>query len=203
MNTNITPSEYYDHPYNDTLHCERAVELPLAFNYLDWVSKQGRMACEIGAVTPYYRPAGYDVIDPCDQYGTIKLTAEDYCFKNRDVLSISTIEHFGFGDYGLPLDPPLAFNQLKRIFDECLSCFITWPIGYNKFFDKQVQLAQSFKYFFYVKTSDNPLNWMFSYHNDCFFDYTYGPRGNCIICVHKGVTFTGEQDECKTMAAKI
>jgi len=191
MKITITPDQYYRHPYNDTINCERAVELPLAFNYLDWVKEQGRVACEIGAVTPYYRPAGYDVIDPCDEYANVKALVEQCDFKGKDVLSISTVKHFGFGDYGMPLDPPLAFNQLKRIVDECLSCFITWPIGYNTFFDKQVRDSHLFNYFFYYKTKTIPLVWIMSERKECF-DFKYGPRGNCIICVHKGISLCPE-----------
>ena len=186
MNTNITPEQYYRHPYNDTINCERAVELPLAFNYLDWVTEQGRVACEIGAVTPYYRPAGYEVIDPCDEYASKKAMVEDCDFKGKDVLSISTFEHFGFGDYGMPVVPGQGFYQLRRIVEECQSCFITWPIGYNKAFDNSVKESTGFNYFFYVKLMKDPLHWMKSVGNPGCFEYQYGPRGNCIICVHKG-----------------
>lgn len=187
MNTIITPDQYYRHPYNDTINCARAVELPLAFNYLDWVGEQGRVACEVGAVTPYYRPAGYDVIDPCDEYGTIKDFVENMDFTDKDVLSISTFEHLGFGDYGFPAVYGLAFAELCRIVKESRSCFITWPIGYNVEFDKQVKNHLSeFEYFFYKKTSDNPKTWEKSSSIGCF-NFKYGPRGNCIICIYKGI----------------
>jgi hypothetical protein len=184
METNIIPSQYYNHPYNDTKNCERAVELPLGFNYLNWVTTQGRVACEIGAVTPYYQPAAHEVIDPYDDHANKKAMVEGCDFKGKDVLSISTFEHFGFGDYGFPVVQNQAIEQLRKIVDECLTCLITWPIGYNKGFDDQVR-DSCFSYFFYEKISDNPKTWRKTTDKGCF-NYKYGPRGNCIICVYKG-----------------
>lgn len=181
MNTEV--NEYFDHPYNDTKNCERAVEIPLAFNYLDWIAGD---VVEIGAVTCYYRPASHIVIDPVDAYATKKALSQDCTFKNLNVLSISTIEHLGFGDYVPEINYGLAFNELYRIVMESKTCFITWPIGYNKIFDSQVKANYSlFNYFFYEKISDHPKRWSKSESIKCF-DYQYGPRGNCIICIYKG-----------------
>jgi hypothetical protein len=51
------------------------------------------------------------------------------------VLSISTIEHIGIGDYGLPVDNSLVHKAFQKIFKESPSFLITVPTGYNEVMD--------------------------------------------------------------------
>lgn len=131
--------EYFDHSYNSTITNERCVEVPLGFYFLDKFDRN--KIIEIGAVTPYYTNCVYhkvyDVYDPYDKSDRTDLTESDFSFDGYNVLSISTIEHIGFGDYGLPKDDFKALKFLKRIINESRNYLITFPWGYNKIFDNQ------------------------------------------------------------------
>ena len=185
MNTEIT--SYFDHPHNATLTNERGVELVLGFRYIDLVKGE---LIEVGAVTPYYRQLTHICLDPVDPKATVKDFAENYDFTNKNVLSISTIEHIGRGDYRLEKNEILAFNVLNKIYDESKSCLITWPIGYNKCLDNLVKDNLSkFNYFFYVKRSQHPPHWEVV-ANEEGFNFSYGSpfgAGNSAMIISKGI----------------
>lgn len=184
MNFKINREDLFNHPHNKTLKNERAVELPLAFRYIELVGSSNLI--ELGAVTPYYKEIQYDVIDLLDKKATIHKDISEVVVLEKDVLSISTIEHVGRGDYGLKKNTNLAIEQLFRIHSECKSCLITWPIGYNKPLDNAVkENIKAFDYWFYTKTNKPKLNWPRSKELKCFAS-TYDP-GRCVICIFKGI----------------
>ena len=116
---------------------ERAVELPLADRWLESVDAARVM--EIGAVTPYYWPRRVPhVVDPYDPHPlvTTKASLFDVNLSAGPVLSISTLEHVGIGDYGLPADHSLAEKAFRKVFKESQSFLITVPVGYNKIVDR-------------------------------------------------------------------
>jgi hypothetical protein len=116
---------------------ERTVELALADAWLRKVP--AAEVVEVGAVTPYYWPGRVRrVIDPADPHEQVT----DRCEMARVnltgayVLTVSTLEHFGSGDYGLPADPgafPAAIDQLAR---EPAAFLATVPVGYNPAVDE-------------------------------------------------------------------
>ena len=136
----------FEHSYNcgyiHTRMTERCVEMALAKEYVDNCNGE---IIEIGAVTPYYF---YDekisaIIDPSDVHGRVtKGSIFNYDLKNKHVLSISTVEHIGFGDYGLH-EKENVIDAIEKILDESESCLITAPLGYNKLLDKWVSENQS------------------------------------------------------------
>jgi hypothetical protein len=162
----------------------RAVELPLAFRYIDLVAGE---LVEVGAVTPYYIESTHTCIDPTDKKSNTKAFAQDYDFKSQNVLCISTVEHIGKGEYGLPRQKGLAFEVLNKIFEESKSCLISWPIGYNKALDKDFRDSPIESYFFYVKTSRDPLSWELVNSDDGFAYCFNSPfrRANSVIFVTK------------------
>jgi hypothetical protein len=99
INFEITPEQYYNAPYNHTIQNERCVELLLAFRFIDFHQSN---IFEIGAVSPYYKKTGHSVIDPTDKKASIQAFSQDIEINDKNILSISTIEHMGIGDYGLP-----------------------------------------------------------------------------------------------------
>lgn len=124
----------YNCGYPGSVRTERAIELSLA-DY--WLLHTGD-ACEIGAVTPYYWPGRIrHIIDPCDQHHQVtdKGSLFDYNFDGKNVLSISTIEHVGMHDYGLS-ETNSAVDAIIKITNECSSCLLTLPIGWNKELDE-------------------------------------------------------------------
>ena len=184
MNTEVT--YYFDHPRNTTLINERAVELILSLRYIDLTKGE---LIEVGAVTPYYIKSNHECIDPTDPKATTKDFAENYDYRNKNVLSISTIEHIGRGDYNLEKNEILAFNTLNKIYEESKSCLISWPIGYNKFLDNITKNnLNKFNYFFYVKRNQDPL-WELV-NDEEGFNFNYGSpfaAANSIIFITKGI----------------
>ena len=136
MNFEIAQREYFDHPYNDTINNERAIEIPLALRYIEKV-KDLDTFIELGAVLPYYfENLKHSCIDPVDSKATISDYAENINYFKKHVLSISTLEHIGTNDYGLKANFKVnPYEVLKRIYEDCSSCLISWPIGYNSSLD--------------------------------------------------------------------
>ena len=135
-----TQLEYFYHSYNKTKNNERCVEVSLGFDFLKRVNNEN--VIEIGAVIPYYSENiihdVYDIIDPYDKCIRVDLTKTDFSFIGYNVLSISTIEHIGKGDYGLEVDNDIGIIFLKKIIKESKNYLITFPWGYNKIFDEQI-----------------------------------------------------------------
>lgn len=123
--------------YNNANLSERTVEIPLAGIF---ISEFGKDTLEVGCVTPYYfagtQHTVIDLTDPHPQ--NVKLDAAKADYTNMDVLSISTLEHIGIGDYDLPVDESAAVKTLEKIFNEASTYLITIPIGHNRPLDKYV-----------------------------------------------------------------
>lgn len=110
---------YVDKPHNATRDNERGVELALAKLFMD----QYPDLTEIGAVTPYYYPATHEVIDLTDPHPRAKnIDASGMDVKERNILAISTVEHFGKGR-AIPFIEDVILHAHKYL--------ITFPLGYN------------------------------------------------------------------------
>ena len=140
----ILPSDYLDHPYNQTLKNERCIEVPLSRMWIGCLNNTSNLI-EVGAVLPYYQSTDHKVVDLYDEYATLNADVMDVDYTGMNVLSISTIEHIGTNDYtegwsGVTertvVDENAAILALKKILDESESCFITIPIGYNSHLDR-------------------------------------------------------------------
>lgn len=115
---------------------ERAIELSLAQVFLDTVPRDATV--EIGAVTPYYWPYRVaEICDPVDEHPRVNIRASyiDVCFRHKAILSLSTFEHIGQSDYGLPEDSALNRRAFEKLFAESDRFLITVPGGYNKAMD--------------------------------------------------------------------
>ena len=192
MNTEIT--YFFKHPHNNTLTNERAVEIVLGLRYIDFT--KGDLV-EIGAVTSYYANSNHEIVDPMDKMATNRTSAENYDYRDKNILSISTIEHIGLGDWIPKRNKSLAFKVLDKIYKDSKSCFITWPIGYNLGLDKMVKENLSkFNYFFYVKRGrwqkkpkQSPQWELISDEKGFDFDYDspFEKTANSIIFITKGI----------------
>jgi hypothetical protein len=94
---------------------------------------------EIGAVTPYYWPHRVRrVIDPSDAHMLVshRQSVFDFDLRGRAVLSVSTLEHIGAGQYGLERDPSQAVVALRKVYTEAANLLITVPVGYNSLLDE-------------------------------------------------------------------
>jgi hypothetical protein len=122
--------------YNNTPHSERMVEIPL----LLWFKNNFKDFVEIGAVSPYYTSVKHPVYDPFDPYeGSIREPAEDLNYTGKNVLSISTIEHIGRGDYNQEKESGKALKVLEKIVQESESYLITWAANQNEELDEYAE----------------------------------------------------------------
>ena len=165
---------------------ERCVELSLAKK---WIEKYDGYV-EVGAVTPYYddiTPKGHRCIDPCDKSDLVtdRVSIFDVDLTRENVLSISTLEHIGMGEY-LKV-PENCEDAIDKVIEESKHCFVTVPLAYNSKMDKKIkQLNMSNKnvsIFFYVRGKfDNKWHILYDYPQKI----SYGPyEANCIAIIEK------------------
>jgi len=176
MRFEITPQEYFAHGYNNTLQNERCIEIPLAIRYLQ--EHDLNNVIEVGAVTPYYFEVPYPVIDIADQKATHIQDACDIDYKDKDVLSISTLEHID----EVQDSKHSSIELLKRILSESKSCLLTIPMGYNKSLDDFI--LTSINYHAYKKITQH----LWEYKNP-IMPCLYGSPfmfANGLLVLHKG-----------------
>lgn len=135
--------DYYDHPYNTTARNERAVELPVAFAWLDQQTGRG---LEVGNVTSHYRPAGHRIVDLYEHAPGVD-NADLFTVSGRFdwVLAISTLEHVRW-DPPAPRDAVGAFAALRRLRSLLAPCgrmLITVPFGHHPHLDAQLCSGRS------------------------------------------------------------
>jgi hypothetical protein len=176
---------YFNHPHNETIINERCVEIPVALRFLDLFKNHDFL--ELGAVLPYYIKSNHPVVDPMDRASTIKDYAENIDFSNKSVLSISTIEHIGRGDYNIKEVDGLAQDVLSKIYNKSKACLISWAVGYNKPLDSYVQNSNQFDYIFHQRVEAN--KWIVSMEKSNF-DAKYGEpfyNGNSVLWIYKNL----------------
>lgn len=132
---------YFFHYYNcgwPPERCtERSAELAIADHWLRQVDSKA--VWEIGAVTPYYWPGRVGcVVDPVDAHPDVAIHESLFSvdFRGRPVLSISTLEHTGTGDYGIAEKGRGAIDALNKVVAESPTFLITIPVGYNPDMDR-------------------------------------------------------------------
>jgi len=126
---------------------ERSVEMALA---LMWLRKTSGPVVEVGAVTPYYLTSENSlsrkisrIIDPADPHRSVtdRSSLFDIDFSGANVLSISTIEHIGTGDYGVEERERSSPEALTKLMRESATFLLTMPIGYNPVLDRHLATA--------------------------------------------------------------
>lgn len=111
---------------------ERSIEMALADVFLATTPRES--VVEVGAVTPYYWPYRVkNIADPTDTHPLVNIRANflDIDCTGKHILSLSTFEHIGAGDYGLPRDPALNIKAFEKLFREAASFLVTVPGGFN------------------------------------------------------------------------
>jgi len=188
MNFYVKPEEYFNHQYNGTINNERAIEIVLAKRYLENYDN----VIEIGAVMPYYGFDSHEIYDPFDPHPkSIKKFAEEVNISNRNILSISTIEHFGEGECSSiykDIEGNKSFLFLNKLNSFSQSYFITVPIGWNIEMDNYIKNNISeFSWFGYFKVNTDPL-WEICFDLNKIMSFKYGypfTSANSIICLYK------------------
>lgn len=172
---------YFHHAYNSTHENERAVEVPLAEFF---INNFGYGVTEVGAVMGYYGFNCGEVIDSNDALpGVTKANAVyDVDYTNKNVLSISTIEHFQSNEYGNVTDSD-SIVFLQKILKQAKNYFICWPIGYNLILDAYAGNRSGLQYFMMQRISaDNRWIKMQQPNFQQKYDFPY-PKANGICCV--------------------
>lgn len=116
---------------------ERSAELGIADLFLATVARPD--VIEIGAVTPYYWPHRViDVCDPTDPHELVNIRRSlfDVDLTGRTVLSISTLEHIGLGDYDQVVDASRNVAAWEKLFAEAKRFLVIVPGGYNKLMEE-------------------------------------------------------------------
>jgi len=167
------------------VNSERRFEIPLLKFFLE-VFQYHTNVIEIGAVSPYCNnfPMKHNICDPTDPIANIKDFAENLNYNGMNVISISTIEHIGRGDYMLEIHPYRCITVLNKIL-ESDNYLVTFPIGYNLLLDNYCKfiIPKNITYTAHRINDDN--DWMVD--DVLNFDYQYdflNNRGNavCVVC---------------------
>jgi len=135
---------YFYHPYNTTWKNERAVEIPIILEKIQFYHYQGGRILEVGNVLSHYVHFQHDIVDKYDKTtGVINQDVVDFQPLSENdkydlIVSISTIEHVGWDE--TPRDPKKIPLALENLATKCLApggeIVVTLPIGYNAYLDK-------------------------------------------------------------------
>jgi hypothetical protein len=131
---------YFAHPYNATWRNERAVEIPLAREFL--ARFPGGVGLEVGNVMSHYGPIRHTVLDKYEaDPRVVAVDVVDFHPPQRFdyILSISTLEHVGRDE--VPCEPeksPRALAHLRALVQPDGRLFVTCPLGYNPALDRAV-----------------------------------------------------------------
>ncbi len=138
------PVPHFIHRYNAFFPpfrmTERTVELALADIFLR--AMRGRRIVEVGAVTPYYWPDRVQtIVDPADDHVgvTHHVGWDDWETSDEALLSMSTFEHIGSGEYGLPPDPAATQQAIDKLIACDCDFLMTYPAGYNPALDRYMR----------------------------------------------------------------
>ena len=151
----LAPSEFefegkslplFYHRYNMTWANERAVEVPIAQEFLEQYA--GRRVLEVGNVTPYYLDTEHTVLDKYERGpGIINADITDYAPGDRFdlILSVSTFEHIGFddetdGDSCVKISQ--AITTCRGLLAAGGQLVLTLPLGYNPALDRMIADGQ-------------------------------------------------------------
>lgn len=153
---------YFWHRYNATWRNERAVEIPIARDFLAGVPAE--RVLEIGNVLSHYGPVSHEVVDKYERAEGIR--NEDVCDFKSDkkydlILSISTLEHVGWDEDSKDEMKVLnAFENLRRLLAPKGRLVVTIPLDYNPPLDRMISEGRiSFTERVYLKLDRRHNKW--------------------------------------------
>lgn len=132
----MAPVTLFDHPYNRTIHNERAIEIPLARAFIDGHAD----VLEVGNVLGHYQPATWTVVDKYERApGVINQDVLDIVGWFDRIVTISTIEHVGWDEPERdPTKPARAIAHLRSLLNLGGALMVTIPTGWNAPLDAQL-----------------------------------------------------------------
>ena len=134
------------HRYNMTWANERAVEVPIAAEFLRRFA--GKSVLEVGNVTPHYLDTSHTILDKYERgLGILNEDIADFAPAERFdlILSVSTFEHIGFddeadGDSGEKISQ--AITTCRGLLTAGGQLVLTLPLGYNRALDRMIADGQ-------------------------------------------------------------
>jgi hypothetical protein len=192
-----TPFECFAHSYNCgwpylPTCTERTVELAIADRWL--AAEDHNNVVEVGAVTPYYWPRRVvNVVDPADTHPLVnaRKSVFDVDLRGTAVLSISTVEHIGTGDYGLVEDAKAAPAAIEKLFRESPRFLVTFSSGYNLELDQLILARRDFPADVSVALlvrNPSGVGWQERTPSGDVLR-PYGPFGNSVFVIFRGDCF--------------
>lgn len=135
---NGTSRELFDAPFNVTIENERAVEIPLA---RDFINRQTGRGLEIGNVLSHYLSPWWTTVDKYEQnHGVLNLDVMDLRGYFNWVVSISTLEHVGYDEH--PRDTTKAIAAIEHLRSMVLDggeMMISIPTGHHPLLDRLIE----------------------------------------------------------------
>lgn len=133
---------YFDHPYNHTALNSRRVEIPIARWFLGQ-RMEGARVLEIGNVLAHYGPVDWPVVD-LREAGAIHANVMVWEPEKpvHLLISISTVEHIGFGKYAgttAPMRPSGVLAQFRSFLAPQGVAVVTAPTAYNPALDNELR----------------------------------------------------------------
>jgi hypothetical protein len=129
--------KYFCSLFNFTFRTERAVEVPIALDYVKRNSNQAIL--EVGNVLNHYFKFKHDIVDKYENAeGVTNQDIVEYkTTKKYDlVISISTLEHVGYNEEPKDKNKVLAaIENMKSLLADSGVMLVTFPWGYNKSLD--------------------------------------------------------------------
>jgi len=134
------------HRYNMTWANERAVEVPVAGEFLRRFA--GKRVLEVGNVTSHYLDTGHTVLDKFERGpGIINEDIDGFAPTEQFdlILSVSTFEHIGYddetdGDSGVKISR--AITTCRGLLAAGGQLVLTLPLGYNPALDRMIADGQ-------------------------------------------------------------
>lgn len=129
--------DYCTANYNDSRLNERAVEIPIA---LEWIKGRNGDGLEVGNVLANYGPTSWRRVDRYEQDdGVENLDVFDIGGSYDWILSISTLEHVRWDEQPVEDDGALrAIAHLRGLLRPNGRMLLTVPFGWNRSLDTQI-----------------------------------------------------------------
>jgi hypothetical protein len=156
---------YCAHWYNGTWRNERAVEIPIAQEFLESAYRNGKRVLEIGHTLGRYMPTHHDVADKYEE--TSSVIREDIATWKPvapydAIISVSTMEHVDWNEE--PRTPELVLVAFQNVIDNCLAeggeFMVTIPFGWNIKLDEYLASGRlKFDVQYFLKRTGKNRNW--------------------------------------------
>lgn len=129
---------YFDDPYNTTILNDRAVEIPLAREFVVEQSARSDNGLEVGNVLSHYGPTNHRIVDRWEEApGVENIDVFDIEGSYDWIVAISTLEHVRCDEPsgGMPYGAVLAARHLQSLLNPGGKMLVTAPFGQNPYLD--------------------------------------------------------------------